>query len=180
MWKLQPKISAKFCFLTLSLWMIAQASSVAQMDNRPYSFNNNGSGMSIGGREAIIYEKILGIHPDNLLRGTNGELLDVQKGPGGIAFATEKGTGVYLPQYRGTSWQGNIEGQGAGIFNGFFLPTILTISEDNSYGAGNFQASATVSTWTSRVISGGMAPAFMNNNVVDSWTGQVLMMDIHR
>lgn len=152
--------------------------AIAQMSNAPFSFRNSPggeAGMSVGGRQAIINEKIMDLRPDNLLRAPGGELLDVQKGPGGSAITSYFGTGQIIPQYRGTGFQGNHPEMAVGVFNGYFLPLTFTSSYDPSSGL--LFSGATVSTWTSRVISGGLPLSYLDGNVVDSWTGQVLIMN---
>ncbi len=149
--------------------------AIAQMSNQPFSFRNGGGvGMSVGGREAIINDKILGSRPDNLVRGPGGELLDVQKGPGGVALVSYPGTGQFIPQYRGISFREYHPEMAAGTFNGFFMPSMYSSSYLYSSPS---TSGATVSTWTSRVISGGMPISYQEGNVVDSWTGQALIMD---
>lgn len=169
---LRPRIA----ILTLPLLFISPIAG-AQMSNAPFSFHNNpggGVGMSVGGRQALINEKILGATPDNLVRGPSGELLDVQKGPGGSAITSHPGTGQVIPQYRGTGFQGNQSEMAREAFTGYFLPFMFAISYAPS---SDMHSAATVSTWTSRVLSGGMPISYLDGNVVDSWTGQVLIMN---
>lgn len=163
-----------FTFLALLL----SNAVIAQINNQPYSFGRSGRGVgiSVGGREAIINEKIHGVHPDNMIRTPAGELLEVYKGPGGTAFAIYPGTGRFIPEYHGTSFREYSPDIAVGIFNPFFMPA--------SYGSGyvaypysySSSSGATVSTWTARVSSDGMPISYQEGNVVDSWTGQVLIM----
>ncbi len=142
----------------------------SQLIGEPFSFptSSGGPGMSIGGRQAILNEKLFGQRPDNLLRSpSTGELLTVEKGPGGSAFARYSGSDVFLPQFR-TSFRQNDPSMAAGIFNGFFLSSIgMPVFFPNPYSG------ASVSTWTARVSSG-MPVSYGDQNVVDEWTSQVI------
>ncbi|MEX2630466.1 MAG: hypothetical protein WD341_11070 [Tistlia sp.] len=93
----------------------------AQLNNQPFSFRtpDGGPGMSFAGRQAIIDAKLLDARPANLLRGPGGELVSVEKGPGGTAIVRDS-SGAPLPGYRGSSWRG--PGDFAGSFNSFFVP----------------------------------------------------------
>lgn len=162
--------------LTLSVMPLLFLSSLAhgQMGNAPFTFKNSpdgGVGMSVGGREAITNDKLYNMRPENLLRGPDGTLLNVQKGPGGIAIVSYP-NGQIIPQYRGTDFRGGHQEMAAGVFNGYFLPSM---SGYNPYW--KMHSGATVSTWTSRITSDGMPLSYMEGNVVDMWTGQVLIMD---
>lgn len=150
----------------------------AQISNQPFSFRNQGGspGISLGGREAILNEKIQGVHPDNLLRTPGGELLYVQEGPGSGAFVSYPGVGQTIPNYRGTSFREYHPEMKAGYFNGFFLPSFYGASYPAYSSSSISPSGAMVSTWTGRVTSGGMPLSYMEGNVVDGWTGQVLLM----
>lgn len=163
----------------LVLVMLLAGTASAQLSNQPFSFKNanGGLGMSVGGREAILNEKIQGIRPDNLVRAPNGELLEVQKGRDGSAFVSYPGTGQAIPQYRGTSYREFNPEIAAGVFNAYSLGGFTGYVGNASVSA---PSGATVSTWTSRVTSGGMPISYTDGNVVDGWTGQVLVMGTAR
>ncbi len=148
-------------------------SALAQMDNRPFSFKgtpDGGIGMSIGGQQAIINDKILGLRPDNLVRSSTGILLDVSRGPGRSAIVANEGNSGFLPKYKGTSFRGDNLDMTVGVFNSFFSP------RQSGY-AGATKAStysgSVVSSWTSRVVSDGAPVSYVPNNSVDNWTALV-------
>lgn len=148
----------------------------AQMDNRPFSFRNSpngGVGMSLGGREAILNDKLFGTRPKNLVRDQNGVLLEIIKGPGDAAIARESATGSLLPSYHGTSFAGDNALMAVGIFNGFFVP-----HTESAPGCcvGEAPAGAVVNTWTARVVSGGVGVSYNADSLVDIWTGQVFTL----
>lgn len=146
--------------------------SYAQLDNKPFSFKgtpDGGIGMSIGGRQAILNQKILGVTPENLVRAPNGVLLDVVKGPGQTAIVSQEGGGT-IPSYHGLSYKGQNENMSVGVFNAYFSPN----QERSSTPSVVFlNSSALVSTWTGRVVSGGVPVSYSPNSSVDTWTGMV-------
>jgi hypothetical protein len=141
----------------------------AQLNNRPFSFNTptGGVGMSVGGMQAILNDKILGERPDNLVRGVNGQLLSVTKGPGNAAIVSEE-NGSFIPRFRGTSYKDGNTAFSAGAFNAYFVPQ----SHDMGPSPGAVTSSASISTWTSRIMTG--APvSYSPESSVDNWTGMV-------
>ncbi len=150
--------------------------SAQLISNKPFSFKNSGNssvGMSVGGKQAIINDKLLDSRPDNLLRSQSGELLNVQKGADGSAFVSYPGTGQFIPEYRGTSFKNGSPEMGVGVFNGFFVPMGGNMGIFYPQNSG-----VTVSTWTARVISGGI-PVFYQgeDDAIETWTGNVFMMN---
>lgn len=138
----------------------------AQLINRPFSFNtpSGGVGMSIGGRQAILNDKILGSRPDNLVRGADGQLITVISGPGRSAISSIEGGGT-IPGYRGRSFRDGNPGMSAGAFNAYFVP--------GSSGGGVgpvLESGATINTWTGRIITG-MPVSYTPSSSVDTWTG---------
>lgn len=153
-----------------------QGAAVAQMDNRPFSFKNSpagGVGMSVGGREAILNDKLFGAQPRNLVRDQNGALLEIVEGPGNTAIARMPGTEMLIPSYRGTSFTGGNPAMAVGIFNGFFVPR--PADQEFCCNAANLSGAA-VSTWTARVVSGGVGVSYNGDSLVDIWTGQVFTL----
>lgn len=145
----------------------------AQMDNRPYSFPNSpgGLGMSDGGRQAIINQKILDGTPDNLLRGPDGLLLDVIKGPGNVVILRREDNGGFVPRYRGNDFRGGNADMQAGVFNLFFSPSY---SGRSPYTYADYQTAAVIGAWIASVTPGlPYDPA----NTVTSWTVFVYNMD---
>lgn len=151
----------------------AAGSANAQISDRPFSFRNSpgGLGMSPGGRQAIMNEQILGETPDNLLRWSDGRLLDVTRGSGNSAIVSRVEDGGFIPGYHGTDFRsGNLNMQ-AGVFNSFFSPVY---HYDSYYTAGNFQTGSVISAWVANVASGGMPFSYYDNgNTVSSWTSFV-------
>lgn len=147
--------------------------SYAQMDNRPYSFKNSpgGLGMSDGGRQAIINQKILDKTPDNLLRGPDGLLLDVIKGPGNVVIVRREDNGGFVPGYRGTDFRGGNLQMQTGAFNPFFSPS----NESRSYSAyQDYQTAAIIGAWISSVTP---VLSYDPANTVTSWTVFVYNMN---
>ena len=172
----QESLKMKNKYLAISMvlgFSIIGHSALAQMDNRPFSFKGTpggGIGMSIGGQQAILNDKILGFRPKNLVKNSSGILLDVTKGPGSSAIVGNEGNSGFLPKYKGTSYKGDNLEMTAGVFNSYFSP------REGSYSgatlAANISSGSMVSTWTARVVSG--APvSFSPNSSVDGWTALV-------
>lgn len=165
------------CIVAAACIMVsAPHTASAQLNNKPFSFSRStdGIGMSQGGRQAILNDKIFNTRPDNLIRGNGGLLLDVTEGPGKSATVFFLGTNTVIPGYHGTSYKGdNNPMMEAGVFNSFFVP-----SSGSSIvsGFGAEISAAVVNTWTSRVISGGAPMSYNNGSLVDIWTGQVFAM----
>lgn len=129
----------------------------AQLNNRPYSFKNSadgGMGMSLGGRQAIINEKLYGFTPDNLQRDASGGLIDIVRGPGRSAIAFRHGSTEPLPFYRGSSFRGSYDDMQAGIFNSYFGssydgPYYFGGSPGTGYSGSS--TASTIDSWTSLV-----------------------------
>ncbi len=163
----------KFLFAVVMIpVLMAPQVAEAQMNNRPYSFKGSsggGVGMSLGGRQAILNEEVFDATPDNLLRGPNGQLLDVIEGPGHSALPAFEGGGGFLPGYRGTSFRGGNSSMQAGVFNSFFASTN---SDDYSYT--DYQTSAVMDSWISGISHGGY---YGSGDSVSSWTSMVYTLD---
>lgn len=129
--------------------------------------------MSLGGREAILNDKLFGAQPRNLVRDQNGVLLEIVQGPGKSAIARYPGTGTLIPSWHGSSFRGGNQEMAVGIFNEFFVPH--DYSANNGFTGGEL-SSAAVSTWTARVISGGVGVSYNGDSLVDIWTGQVFTL----
>lgn len=144
--------------------------AIAQQNNKPFSFNTpNGSpGMSIGGKQAILNNEILGATPDNMVRDNSGVLLSVTKTKGGSAIVGYEG-GSLIPSFRGSSFKGDNDSWSAGVFNTFFVP----YSSDSYSSNATLHTGAIISTWTGRIASN-MPVSYLPSNSVDSWTGMVM------
>lgn len=165
----QMKFKAFGWAIILSTFSISP--SFAQMNNEPYSFKGAGSGMSIGGKQALLNQKILGQTPDNLLRSLDGQLLTVDRGPGHAAIVSIPGEGNFLPGYKTDYKQGRSD-LNAGVFNSFFD------SGDGYTGYALMGApgtSAVINAWTRYAGYDGhnYSAIYAPQNSVDVWTGMV-------
>ena len=164
----------------IAAFLITTASvAFAQLDNRPFSFNSaagNGVGMSLGGQQAILNDRLFGARPQNLVRDQNGALLEIVKGPGDSAITRIPGTNELLPDYRGRSFTDGNPMMAIGIFNPFFVPT------QGYTGACCYtpESDAAINTWTARVVSDGIGMFYNNNSTVDIWTGQVFTLGYYQ
>ena len=103
-------------------------------------------------------------------------MLNVTEGVGTSVIVTPQGSATIIPAYKGTSYKGNNGAMSAGAFNAYFVPS----SDGNggsSYVYSPFVASSsqTVSTWTSRVATGGYPVSYSPGSVVDNWTSMVFI-----
>lgn len=148
----------------------------SQISNKPYQFRGGASvGMSNAAREAILRQKLLNETPRNLVRGPSGELLDVEKGPGGTAIVSERG-GRIIPGFRGRPLFRSGSGIGVGIFNAFFLTRPGDSTGAAAFFSSGSQTRASIAGWTGMVSSGGgagMVPS--GHSPVESWTTQVFI-----
>ena len=89
------------------LLSLATTSAIAQVGNKPFSFKNGSptSGMSIGGKQAILNRELFGSTPRNLIRGADGSLLTIERGPNRLAIVSVPGGNaiplVQRPQLEG-------------------------------------------------------------------------------
>ena len=157
-------------FILLISSVVAEP-AVAQLQNTPFSFGpgpGGSVGMSVGGRQAIINEKLFGSTPSVILRDPSGQILDLREGPNDTAVVSVPGGNV-IPGYRGRDFRDGEPSIGVGIVNAFVLPR-----RDRIGGAYAVQADSAdlVNTWTLRVLSGGGA-AVGSASSVDLWTAMV-------
>lgn len=82
----------------------------AQAGNLPYQ--SGSAGLSYGGRQAILNAQLLNSRPKNLVRGSDGSLLDVSR-RGSQAFLRSPETGAILPG--GSPRRGWATGLGTGL-----------------------------------------------------------------
>lgn len=167
----------------LSALTFFPADGMAQMNNKPFQFNNGtgGIGMSTAGKQVIINEKIFGQTPDNMIRSLDGNLLSVEKTKGGSVITRYQGTNDIIPAYKGIGFEGNNQAMRVGVFNSFF-----TQDTGNSSGYSSHSplfSYATINTWTGRVANDGtfMEQAYSGwgNDAIDAWTGQVLTLSAY-
>lgn len=108
--------------LPLGFALLSSTPVLAQT-NMPYQPGRSGVGLSLGYRQAILNDKLLGSRPSNLIRGPSGELLDVQR-RGSQVFLRDPNSGSYLPGARpysgwptglgtGLGWGGTSQGGGS-------------------------------------------------------------------
>jgi len=162
-----------FAVVMAAVVVVAQPAA-AQLQNNPYSFKYSpgGVGMSVGGRQAILNDKLFDARPNVMLRDDAGGLLTLQRGPGDTAIVSVPG-GNTIPGYHGRDFRGdNGDSVGVGIFNAYFTPR-----RDRVGGAYAVQADSAdlVNSWTLRVISGGSA-GYRADSPVDTWTAMVFGM----
>ena len=150
--------------LAASLPLIA-ADASAQMNNKPFSFKGGSSlGMSAAARQAILNKKLTGATPEHIMRGADGSLIEISKGPGNTAIARTQ-DGVAIPGYRG---RGDAFDVALGIFNPYFLG-----SSDQRSGTFTYASRLTgnaISGWTSMVTGGA---AYFGGSSIDAWTSQI-------
>ena len=160
---------------TTCLYLVAFSTfgnmALAQMNNKPFSFNTSGGnpGMSSGGKQAILNNEILGITPNNLLRAKDGSLLSVVKGKSGVTIVSIKG-GDVIPSFRGSSFRGDNASWSIDVLNSFFMPRD---SDGNSFIYSQIHTGAVISTWTGRIASN-LPVSYTPSSSVDSWTGMVM------
>lgn len=166
--------ASKVLGMSAILIAVSAGLAFAQLDNRPFSFKNSpgGMGMSQGGRQAIINDKIFDSRPDNMLRGPDGLLLDVIKGPGNVVIVQREGNGGVLPGYRGTDFRGHHDDMQAGVYNLFFANDTSNYNNYRMYN--NYQTAAIIGAWIASVAPGASYDA---TNPVTSWTVFVYNID---
>lgn len=86
--------------LALGIALLSSAPVLAQ-SNMPYQAAG-GVGISLGYRQAILNDRLLGSRPSALVRGPSGELLDVER-RGSQAFLRSPDSGAFLPGARPNS-----------------------------------------------------------------------------
>lgn len=144
--------------------MAFAGSASAQMNSQPYKFKGGSSlGMSDAGRQAILNQKLDGRTPDNIMRGANGSLIEITKGPNNVAIARGS-DGVVIPGYHG---RGGAFGGGVGWFNPYFVG-----GSGSNNGTSNFASMITsnsIAGWTGMVVGGNVGGA----NSIDSWMSMI-------
>ncbi len=128
--------------------------------------------MSDGGKQAIINQKILDKTPDNILRGPDGLLLDVIKGPGNVVIVRRDNGGDFIPGYRGTDFRGGNSDMQVGTYNLFF--DNKNTDHPYFYVYDNYQTAAIIGAWIASVSPGG---AYDASDSVTSWTVFVYNMN---
>ncbi len=150
----------------------------AQLNNKPFSFKgtpDGGIGMSVAGKQAIINFENFNIKPSTILRGSDGQLLNVTEGVGTSVIVTPQGSSEIYPAYKGTSYKGNNSAMSVGAFNAYFVPSSGGNGGTSSYTPFFASSSETVSTWTARVATGGYPASYSPGSVVDNWTSMVFI-----
>jgi len=147
------------CFASLSLGGIAHA----QQNNRPFNFPSaGGMGISSAGKQAILNQQLTGVAPDNLARDSDGVLVEVERGPGGIPISKSSGgsaVAVLAPRKR-PPWSNGVD-----QFNSFFVK-FDGLAFRSEIGTTSGQM---VDSWTGSVY--GLIT--VGGNSVDQWTGMV-------
>jgi hypothetical protein len=160
--------------LAATVGTLASAPALAQISNEPYNFPRSGGlGMSNAAKAAIINQELTGRTPDNILRGAGGnELITVEEGPGGSAFARTQ-SGAVIPGFRGRA-DFRAPNAFAGSFNAYFASS----GGGSVYGYLNRGGSGAISMWTYGVFRETetglrVSPAALKADSIDAWTAQV-------
>lgn len=158
---------------------VTAGTAYAQLDNKPYSFKNSpggGVGMSVGGRQAIINEKLFDSTPHNLQRGPDGSLVDVTEGPGKSAIIFRNGTTSVIPGFSGTSFRGQNALMQVGVFNPYFASDFNSTSLPG-IAYSQFYTTSAINSWTGSVSSQALLFSPNGGSPVDKWTIFVHSMD---
>lgn len=171
-------LASIFVFLLLAVASTTYVAN-AQLNNKPFSFKGtpDGSiGISAAGKQAIVNFENFSIKPSTLLKGSNGQLLNVTEGVGTSVIVTFQGSGEIIPAYKGTSYKGDSSAMSAGTFNAYFTPSSGSNGGSSLPYNPNFASSSeSISTWTSRVATGGYPVSYSPGSVVDNWTSMVFI-----
>jgi hypothetical protein len=92
--------------IVAAMAIVSASAATAQVGNTPYSpgATRAGAGISFGYRQAIVNAKVPGLRPRALVKGPNGELLNIQRN-GRNALVYSPGDGSYIPGARpNASW----------------------------------------------------------------------------
>ena len=160
--------------LGATLLVLGAGTADAQIGNQPYR-PGGGVGLSNAARQAIQNDRILGSRPRNLVRGSDGALLDVGRA-NNQAFARSP-TGAFLQGARsGASWPTGLgTGLGWGNMNlGWGGMGSAGGGSATGYGRSGF-ASESMMQWISMLsFSGGPAftPSGNSSTPLDIWIGQ--------
>ena len=157
--------------LALGIFLLASAPAMAQ-SNMPYQ--PGGPGMSLGYRQGILNDKLLGSRPSALVRGPNGELLDVQR-QGSQVFLRSPDSGAFLPGARpnsgwptglgtGLGWSGTIGSAGGVRYGSSWEPSNSLMSWIAMLPASNGS-----SRWSGLVSGGGVTP-------INTWIQQLELL----
>lgn len=135
----------------------------AQFNDRPFSFSAPAPevGMSTAGRQAIVNRELRGVSPDTMIRGPRGQLLEVERGPEGLAVVRRPYGDRFIPR----TGRRSSAGARAGEFNSFFV-RFDGLSYRSQIGT---PSGATIAGWTGNV-SGYVT---RGGNSVDQWTSMV-------
>lgn len=142
----------------------------AQAGNLPYQ--SGGVGLSFGGRQAILNAKLLNSRPKNLVRGSDGSLLDVSR-RGSQAFLRSPETGAILPG--GSPRRGWATGLGTGLGWGGMASAYGGALGYRHGGSGG--AADSLMQWISMLDMGpgrsyGGVSISESGGPIDQWTGQ--------
>ena len=128
------------------------------------------AGMSLGYRQAILNDRLLGSRPDALFRGPNGALVDVDR-RSGQAFLRSPDSGAFLPGSNPN--RGWATGLGTGLgWWGAYLPG----SSGRFFGSGG--AGNSLANWIGQLPAADGLPAGTSLVVgaatpIDSWIRQL-------
>jgi hypothetical protein len=146
-------------------FLIFAGNASAQMSSNPYSFGGGPAlGMSNAARQAILNKKLTGVTPDHIMRGANGTLIEITKGPGNTAIA-RGADGVVIPGYHGRG--GAVSGE-VGVFNPYFRGYTTQYNGTSTFASGI--TSNSIAGWTSMVFGG---PGVAGGSSIDAWLSMI-------
>ena len=132
----------RVCF-AIGLGFLSSVPALAQ-SNLPYQAG--GAGMSLGYRQAILNDHLLGSRPSALVRGPGGELLDVER-RGRQAFLRSPDSGAFLTGARPRNkWP-------TGLGTGLGWSGAFRAGSSGSYSSRTWHASDSLTHWIAMIPS---------------------------
>lgn len=159
--------------LGAAAFMAGPITALAQAGNLPYQSGN--AGLSYGGRQAILNAKLLNSRPRNLVRGSDGSLLDVSR-RGSQAFLRSPETGAILPG--GSPRRGWSTGLGTGLgWGGMASAYSGALGYRSGRSGRSGAAGESIMQWISMLDTGSRGSYAgvsigESESPIDQWTGQ--------
>ncbi|PJK29269.1 hypothetical protein [Minwuia thermotolerans] len=147
------------------------AAAEAQPIRENFNFRGGNQAVSFAHRQAILDQQLRGVTPDNLLRGSDGRLLEVERGPDGVAIVREQAAPL-IPT-GGISFGADGFSFGVGGFNAHFAGGGASGAFVVTSPVGG-ETGDTVNNWVSLVSPG--AGAAGGRGAIDTWTRQAASM----
>ncbi|ANK79454.1 MAG: hypothetical protein TEF_00625 [Rhizobiales bacterium NRL2] len=150
------------------------AAAEAQPIRENFNFRGGNQAVSFAHRQAILDQQLRGVTPDNLLRGSDGRLLEVERGPDGVAIVREQ-VGAAIPTGSVVLSSRGADGFsfGVGGFNAHFGSGGASGAFVVTPPVGG-ETGDTVNNWVSLVSPG--AGAAGGRGAIDTWTRQAASM----